>query len=85
MQKVSEFRTAFALPSWNVALACAQVQFWYWTQVLLQQLQLTAALPELLLNEKGWMVLAASPGWCGAHGTADVPAYRCMLWELDSG
>lgn len=80
VEKVSEFSTAFALLSWDAGLACAQVQLWSWTQILLQQ----QALPELLLNEQGWMVLAASPGWCGAHGTADLPACRCVLWEFHS-
>lgn len=66
VQKVSEFRTTFAFLRWNVALGCA-AQFWHWTQVLVQQLQLPEAFPELLLNQQGWMVLAASPGWCGAQ------------------
>lgn len=58
---------------WAVALAWAQVQCWHCTQALLQ---LAEALPELLLNEQGCVMLAASPGWCGAQGAADLPAYR---------
>lgn len=83
VQKVSEFRTAFALPSWDVALGCAQVQVWYWTQVLLQQLQTTEAFPELLVSQQGWMVLTASAGWCGARGAADL-LLTGVCWEFGS-